>query len=143
MRTHTAEDLEKDLSLLWEHEGEGVSQIALAVREGISQGHLSRRLARARRYRAELERQAARDSQICEFDEHDLPHLAITSDPARERGHWYEPESGHASVDSGRVRIGNHNGTRLRVLPINGGVKAEEAVRQHKPDPDGLKGGVG
>lgn len=142
MRIYTAEDLEKDLSLLWEYESDGLSQPALAEREGMSQGHLSRRLARARRCRAELEKQAER-VQPCEPDEHDLPHLAITSDPARERGHWYEPESGHASVDSGRVRIGNHNGTRLRVLSINGGTKTEEAVRQHKPDPKGLKGGVG
>jgi hypothetical protein len=143
MRTHTAEDLEYDLSLLWAYEGEGMNQAELAGREGMSQGHLSRRLARARRYRASVANRDARESQPCEPDEHDLPHLAITDDPARERGHWYEPESGAASVDTGRVRIANHSGTRLRILPINGGRKTEEAIKQHHPDPAGLRGGVG
>lgn len=144
MRTHTAEDLEYDLTLLWAYESEGLSQAELAERAGMSQSHLSRRLARARRYQAELDRSDAREAQPCDADEeHDLPHLAITDDPGRERGHWYEPESGAASVDSGRVRVGNHNGTRLRILPINGGRKTEEAIKQHEPDPEGLKGGVG
>jgi hypothetical protein len=107
----------------------------MAAELGISVQWLRKLLARERRQQAE--------SQPCEPDEHDLPHLAITDDPARERGHWYEPESGAASVDTGRVRIANHSGTRLRVLPINGGRKTEETIKQHQPDPDGLRGGVG
>lgn len=79
----------------------------------------------------------------------DLPHVIITDDPAHEqkswssgveRG-WYEPESGDCSVDSGRIRIGDHAGRRLLVRAVNGGREAEEPTRQHKPDPDGLKGG--
>lgn len=156
MRPHTIEDIEYDLSLLWEKESEGITQAALARREGMSEGHLSRRLARARRHRVELLKQ---ELESCDgYDDEgtdELPYLAITDDPAREARDWYEPESGLTSLDriddqtgnlivgTGRVRIGNHNGTRLLVRSINGGRKTEEAIKQHQPDPEGLKGGVG
>jgi hypothetical protein len=163
MRTHTAEDLEYDLSLLWAYEGEGMNQAELAEREGMSQGHLSRRLARARRYRDELEKQKERIVEAIAAPE-TLPYLVLTTDPGREWRPCYDLDTDECTLESGLARIGNRNGTdaisgsgstrrpvsplegqRLRVLNVNGGpmVKDPGGPTKHQPDPDGLRGGVG
>lgn len=108
---------------------------------GLGRSQVYDRLKRARENRTAGEPEPC-DGYDDEGTDH-LPYLAITDDPSRESGDWYEPESGMASVDRGSVRISDHNGRRLLVRSINGGRKTEEAIKQHEPDPSGLKGGVG
>lgn len=180
MRTHTAEDLEKDLDLLWLHEGEGLSQTDLAAQEGMSQGHLSRRLARARRYRAELEKLAAREQEPCDADEDKAIHLPLVDSVADAIRRSIDPDTGeerytirpHYNLSTDETPLDGANelvavgggpapyadrtsrgsrcpepplaGQRLRYRRLYGGRPVEKTGNKScKPDPDGLKGGVG
>ena len=130
------------------------TRAAMAAERGISTRQLRRRLAMERETaeRAAMER-ARRDERARE-DEDDLPLVALTTDPTRERGEWYLLDSSApkidmdgrciTSVESGRVRIGDHSGRRMLVRSVNGGRPVDRTGnKNHKPDPDGLKGGVG
>lgn len=167
MRTHTAEDLAEDLILLDLYEVGGLTQYALAGMVGLDQGHVSRRLARARRYRQELrrreDRQVAEDNRDDPLDVATIVELIDSRDPsARPRGEWIDLESGVCSiVGDDRVAVGIGigvqgdkgrsqrcpaqalEGQRLSIRRLESGRKAEEEIKQHQPDPDGLKGGVG
>jgi hypothetical protein len=89
--------------------------------------------------RDELEENSTCD----ERDDDNLPHLALTSSPERERGDWYDLESGLCTVERGSVRVSNRTATALRVRSITGGRPIERAgSKSHNPT-DGLKGGVG
>lgn len=144
MRAHTIQDLEKDLALLWAYESEGITQADLGAREGLSQSQLSRRLARGRRYRAELAKTEREDRQVQPSDDL-LPFVALTDDPERERGDWYDLDTDDTTVEDGLMRMTSHSGQHLMVInrwagAIDATVKGPTT---HKPDPKGLKGGIG
>ena len=134
MRPHTLEDIERDLSLLWEYESGEWTQQSLGEREGLSQSQLSRRLARARRHKAERDRRER--APRGERTDNDIPLMHLTDDPSRERGLWYNPDTDETNAESGLVRVlngtqepsgsrptpkANHNGTPLRIRPVHGG----------------------
>src|SRR6185312_16162927 len=103
MRTHTQEDLEFDLVLLRLYEAEGRTTYELATVAGLSQSQISRRLARARRYRQERDRREQEAERRIERDDEpdDLPFVALTSDPGREVAGWYDLDTDECSIDSG------------------------------------------
>ena len=139
----TQDAVERDLSLLWEYESEGVTQVALAEREGQCRQRISQRLDRARRIRAEREREYRRDQASQPQVGDSIPYAALTDDPSYERGHYYDLRTDDLSLDSGLVRIGDYDGRHLRVRKVTEGEKREgDGPTSYKPTP-GLKGGVG
>lgn len=154
MRRHTLQDLEYDLSLLYQHEVAGISQAALAQMVGMSPGHLSRRLARGRRYREELRKQQEWADRPM-GDAEDLLHVPLTVRAVAERGHYYDLDTDLCTVESGRVRVGNQDGAhevraygssrhaasplegqRLRSRAVNGGRLAADP---DDPEPESDK----
>ena len=108
----------------------------MAAELGVSERHLRRLMAQDR------EREPCDGTGADDRDESDHPYLALTDDPDRERGDWYDLRTDELSRDSGRVRIGDHNGRRLLVRAVNGGAPIEHTGRKkYEPDPDGLDGG--
>ena len=149
MRSHNIEDIEYDLSLLWKVEGEGVSQTALASEIGMSQGHLSRRLARARRFRKHREavaRLIESGPDGDEMDRFDYPYMELVDAPVEDAANeWATIEGNQASRDRGTYHVGG------KVRSITGGVIAADDMPRtdgkpqpttYQPDPT-LKGGVG
>ncbi|MDE2105347.1 MAG: hypothetical protein KGL39_49430 [Patescibacteria group bacterium] len=163
MRRHTVQDLERDLDLLWDYEEEGLTQVELAAREGQSQAHVSRRLDRARRYRAQLER-VERSGQQVPRDGPDLPHLALVSGTDRRRESYYDLDTDEVVTKSPKVLVGagvaatkdrmfgapsqrlsaqHLEGQPLRYRDIREGTEEQvSGPTSYKPDPV-LKGGVG
>lgn len=121
---HTQADLEVDLELLHRSES-GETQWQIAESIGLDRSQVSRRLARARRYRQELGRVSERGHHPCETE--DLPYVALTDDPGRERGEYYildgvgrDPdEHSICSVQRGSIRIANRLGTGLVRRNVN------------------------
>lgn len=114
MRTHTAKHLERDLELLYDYEVLGLTQYDLAEREGQAQGHISRRLARASRYRDELERAERKAAeQAAAQSRGDEPYLVLIdgSDVAGKH-EWYDLRSNQCSIESGPVRVAAGAGFR-------------------------------
>jgi hypothetical protein len=118
--------------------GETTREMIMSI-GGISGRTLERRLARAREVREDFD-----EAEPDERDDDKLPYLALTSSPERERGDWYDLESGLCTVERGSVRVSNRSATALRVRSITGGrpVDLETGSKSHNPT-DGLKGGVG
>lgn len=149
MRRHTIQDIEYDLNLLWKVEGEGVTQAALASEIGMSEGHLSRRLARARRFRAHREAVARLIEDGLDgddMDRFDYPYMELVGAPVEDAGNeWATIEGSEASRDHGTYHVGG------RVKSLTGGViTTEDTSRtdgkpqptEYHPDPR-LKGGKG
>lgn len=100
----------------------------MAARLGVSQRHLRRLLARER---AEA------------TDDGEPIYVALTDDPAREGGEYYDLRSDHCSVERGPIRIGTYDGRKLKVRSLGGGRHAEPSgPTKYDPPDDGLKGGV-
>ena len=136
------------------YERSAKSRAAMAAERGISTRQLRRRLAMERETAERAARERARREERAREDEDDLPLVALTTDPTRERGEWYLLDSSSpkidmdgrciTSVESGRVRIGDHSGRRTLVRSVNGGAPIERTGNKScKPDPSGLKGGKG
>lgn len=148
MRPHTIEDIEYDLSLLYEKESVGMTQAALALREGMSEGHLSRRLARARRYRAE-KAEADRLSEAPPDDgrdRFDRTYMELVGVPPEASAHdWSTDSDPRNSRQQGVFNVGGS----VRWLR-DGTVTTEDTSRtdgkpqptEYHPDPL-LKGGKG
>lgn len=142
MRTHTVRDIRCDLSLLERIEREGVTQAALAAEIGMSEGHLSRRLSRARRYRRRWEEEQESAHLLPHERDIDEPLVVLTDDPSIESNEFYNLDTDECSVDSGRVRIGDHDGRRLLIRSVNGGAPVEqprESKRKSRAKPSRTK----
>lgn len=96
----------------------------MAAELGVSERHLRRLLAEDRE-------RVADGTDRDDIDE--LPYLALTCDPSRESGDYYDLDTDRLSRDSGRVRIGDHNGRRLLVRSVNGGAPVEQAKPKKGP----------
>lgn len=153
MRPHTADDIEYDLNLLYLYEIEGLSQPEIARREGISQGHLSRRLARARRYREERRRAEEREHAILtrDKDKLDYEYMELSDMPTGNRafGRPIPFCSEETLAPGGKDLVCSessgtyHVGGRVRSLTRGVQTTDEGGPTSYSPDPDGLKGGVG
>lgn len=100
---------------------------------GLGRSQIYERLKRARENRGETQP-----------EDEDLPYLSLTEAPEAERGEWYDLRDDRTSLDGttrrrARVAAGRH----VRVRSLVSGVLTPEPIKQHQPDPDGLKGGVG
>lgn len=110
MRPTLSKDaIERELSLLYDYE-EGMTYAQLGERESQCRQRIYQRLARARRIRAEIQRQEQVSSPggSGQVGGSDLPYLALTDDPSREKGDWYDLDTDRCSHDGegGLVRIG-------------------------------------
>lgn len=109
----------------------------LATRIGVSLSQAYRIMARER------DRVAGWKDDSPDIDDATL--LYLTDDPDRERRDWYSLRTDRTSLDSigGRVLVPDRRGTRLRLQRLGTGSRVDHQKRDHKPDPKGLKGGVG
>lgn len=113
MRTHTIDDIERDLGWLYELESTGMTQMQLAQREGLSEGHMSRRLMRARRWMAELRAidrvEVERAIKAAESTGREIPWIEIVNQ--FRRGHHYRlPVDQLSNLPAGLIRIGTSKG---------------------------------
>jgi hypothetical protein len=109
----------------------------MAAELGVTERHLRRLLARDREMTGD-------GTGAADWDESDHPYLAITGDPTAERGACYylasdrifgapDADGSRAEIDSGRVRIGDHNGRRLLIRSVNGGAPVEREPAKKEP----------
>ncbi len=158
MRPITAEQVRESLEWLDWYERGQLTQPELAKVIRISQGHLSRRLALARRYRLEEERQGLRidlalapgtgpDDDRAEVgdDEPVWLELVDRSDDARPSDHpFYDLATDRSSHDGtgSFVLVGTGRGGQPRRNRLGTGRHVDNGQRYRGED-DGMKGGVG
>lgn len=137
--TLTKDAIERELSLLYDYE-EGMTYAQLGEREDQCRQRIYQRLARARRIRAEIQRQEQASSSLRpdQVGGGDLPYLALTDDRERESGEWYDLGNDDTSVDSGLVRVANGTGHGLRVHGVSEEIGRRKA-QVRKPEPPKFK----
>ena len=145
MRPHTIDDVRGDLEWLYWNEIEGLTHAQIAARVGLDRSQVSRRLARARRYRQEQERVERQAEEQANDDDpkgpFDYDYMELDANPigmwrSGKPRTWCKPE-GSSSVDHGTYHVGG------QVRTLTRGVRTTDEAGPTKYDPpDDLKGGV-
>ncbi len=147
MRPIGVSEIEESLEWLDLYERTEITQSELAEILGFSQGHLSRRLSLARRYRQEQRREqgVGSDDERSEVGDDEATWLELVDRPSMESGHgFYDLATDSTSADGtgAFVFIGTGRGGPPRRNRLGTGRHVDSGQSYRSKD-DGLKGGKG